>query len=714
MSRILLIIVAITISFSSSLSAKNEILWADYIFNEGDDKNFVLLGYNGIYKVNLETNEIEQGNLENSNNNYDFVRFNAEKKRIASKNYDKHLLKIHNYETKELISSFEIQPIYDEFTFSKDGNSIYTLNTNSLSFKSYDVLTGEVVNEFSIDTIFKSYPVFFNTDKEEIVLSVDSSLVYWSITENKLSRTIYINNNVYPANFLEEGKLIAYLDNGVFKIDSTSDGTNLVSKRFFEDSVYFKFSFYNCEICGMYFTSDNRYLLFNYGESEQIIYDITLDSIITLSEIDSISNKKVPFINAINSDFSKSIVSYTSSRYCARYAEMPVISREFYILDNRKYKNISSIPKGYVRGRTNYLFGDNNDNVILSTDEFNVLINKEEEFIQYIETEEKPVLLFNSSKSVLLKDSELLKVYNLETNQIEVEYDIGINYYDKYHYSNVGNGKVIAHDFRKVVVYNLSDFSLDSEFDFFQYGIDYTNIKFDGHSLITSYKDLKIYKYDIITQELTISNEILTPDDFIFRDFSSDGRFILYQNKDNKTITRYDVKRKEFLHGTLKGNRIDSTSRFEGIGFLGHREFVWYEYETDFITRKTSSLIYDFLNDTEKGFDNEGKPIISDYGDLFIGSRCPDYYSVNTIRDPQTSVETTTPITGGVYPNPASDFIKLDMNASDMNSSIEIYDAYGKQVMSTIYTGEDIDISSLTAGVYFVKVGASTHKFVKM
>ena len=79
-----------------------------------------------------------------------------------------------------------------------------------------------------------------------------------------------------------------------------------------------------------------------------------------------------------------------------------------------------------------------------------------------------------------------------------------------------------------------------------------------------------------------------------------------------------------------------------------------------------------------------------------------------------SSIKATTAIPGGVYPNPASDFIKLDMNASAMNSSIEIYDAYGKQVMSVIFTGEDIDISSLTAGVYFVKTPSQSYKFIKL
>ena len=54
------------------------------------------------------------------------------------------------------------------------------------------------------------------------------------------------------------------------------------------------------------------------------------------------------------------------------------------------------------------------------------------------------------------------------------------------------------------------------------------------------------------------------------------------------------------------------------------------------------------------------------------------------------------------------------MNASAMNSSIEIFDAYGKQVMSIIYIGENIDISGLTAGVYFVKMGDKPMKFIKL
>jgi hypothetical protein len=108
------------------------------------------------------------------------------------------------------------------------------------------------------------------------------------------------------------------------------------------------------------------------------------------------------------------------------------------------------------------------------------------------------------------------------------------------------------------------------------------------------------------------------------------------------------------------------------------------------------------------------EPIISDDGSLYYSHYCPTKYEIGSIRDPQSSVETTTAITSTVYPNPASDFIKLDMNVSTMNSSIEIFDAYGKQVMSAIYTGEYIDISKLTAGVYFVKTDSGTYKFVKM
>jgi len=67
-----------------------------------------------------------------------------------------------------------------------------------------------------------------------------------------------------------------------------------------------------------------------------------------------------------------------------------------------------------------------------------------------------------------------------------------------------------------------------------------------------------------------------------------------------------------------------------------------------------------------------------------------------------------------IYPNPANDFINITSQTSG-DKNVAVYDILGKQVISTI-TSERVDISSLTNGVYIVKISqngvSSTKKLV--
>ena len=74
-----------------------------------------------------------------------------------------------------------------------------------------------------------------------------------------------------------------------------------------------------------------------------------------------------------------------------------------------------------------------------------------------------------------------------------------------------------------------------------------------------------------------------------------------------------------------------------------------------------------------------------------------------------------------IYPNPANDFLHILINKNDPNSyAINIIDIMGNQIISQSVSKESIDISSLTSGMYFVKLLNSktgklvgTEKFVK-
>ncbi|MEI6089009.1 MAG: T9SS type A sorting domain-containing protein [bacterium] len=75
-----------------------------------------------------------------------------------------------------------------------------------------------------------------------------------------------------------------------------------------------------------------------------------------------------------------------------------------------------------------------------------------------------------------------------------------------------------------------------------------------------------------------------------------------------------------------------------------------------------------------------------------------------------------------IIPNPAGDFITVALKPSEgfepsEGSAIQIYNTFGERVLS-VGTGRDlsvrINIAALPKGIYFVKIGCETAKFVKM
>jgi len=72
-----------------------------------------------------------------------------------------------------------------------------------------------------------------------------------------------------------------------------------------------------------------------------------------------------------------------------------------------------------------------------------------------------------------------------------------------------------------------------------------------------------------------------------------------------------------------------------------------------------------------------------------------------------------------VYPNPATNSVKCIVNSEELNknTSVFIYDVYGREIIHKILDLRQktlkIDVSSLESGVYFIKVGEITRKFIK-
>jgi|GEM_PF-1301523 len=728
MTRIILIIIALTMAFSNSLSASNEIMSADFIFNLGNDKDFVLVGSEGyrdrlvVSEVNIETNKINHYVIDDDYYTIEFVTVNSVHQKIAIKSAHSNRIYIYHYGTSNLLSTLVLDSVYNNFAFSKDGNYLYTVNPVGYEFRSYDVITGEVTKEFDLTAALKQKYFYIDTENEEITVYNGSAYDIWSITEEKIVRS---GNGYIPFildKLLSDGALKAYMKNGTFYIDSTSNGTNIITKKFFENNDYLSDFFY-CNYCKLDVTSDMKYMLLNYSEKEQIIYDIVNDSIIELDPIiiDGYEERP-PYVHAINSDFTKSIVSYDKYWYCGRYLQMPMPWHKYYIYDNVKSGISSSIPEGYIEGVARSFYSDNNsvavigdnlEKVIIHNEDTKVLIDKEENFLRYIDIDATPVVLYDNSTMLGVLDSGLFRTYNLATDKYEKEFKVDIENIIKVYFPQEQD-VILFQDSNKVYVYDFKTFVQLREFDLKALGINPKLVKFDGIKFIVASDSSTIYKYDIYNGEQTVYKENESFKVYLYKDFSTDGEHLLYFKSPNKVL-KHNLRTGYLTEDTLFGQSFEYGRELTGIGFLGNHELVWYIYLHDPTQRGYyRSNIYDFTTKAETSMAGEFKPIISDNGKMYIGKYCPDDYFFRAIRDPQSSVETTPPITGSVYPNPAYDFIKLDMNASAMNSSIEIFDAYGKQVMSAIYTGEYFDISKLTAGVYFVKVGDETHKFVKM
>jgi hypothetical protein len=93
-----------------------------------------------------------------------------------------------------------------------------------------------------------------------------------------------------------------------------------------------------------------------------------------------------------------------------------------------------------------------------------------------------------------------------------------------------------------------------------------------------------------------------------------------------------------------------------------------------------------------------------------------DYMGIDTftVTRPSLAVSNANNAKVSIYPNPATDYLKL--NASSKISSVEIFDMSGKKVVTQL-VDNTVDVKSLAKGSYVIKIqdqnGTSTQKFIK-
>ncbi|MDY0089335.1 MAG: T9SS type A sorting domain-containing protein [Flavobacteriaceae bacterium] len=75
-----------------------------------------------------------------------------------------------------------------------------------------------------------------------------------------------------------------------------------------------------------------------------------------------------------------------------------------------------------------------------------------------------------------------------------------------------------------------------------------------------------------------------------------------------------------------------------------------------------------------------------------------DYYSGNPLK---------------IYPNPVNNILNFDILASLNNEFAEIFDITGKKILVEKLNGSSINVSSLSNGIYILKIGNQRNKFIK-
>ena len=168
------------------------------------------------------------------------------------------------------------------------------------------------------------------------------------------------------------------------------------------------------------------------------------------------------------------------------------------------------------------------------------------------------------------------------------------------------------------------------------------------------------------------------------------------------------------------------------LSFNNGKNIINSKYDDAFIAKYNSSGICQWAEKIAGDSSDYTKCIAIDNNDIYVGG---EYYSTTLnfnngkylnksgneegflSKYTQTNTSTTDkPIQNNisVYPNPATNYIEIQPSEG---SKIQIFNILGEIVLSVEQTPpsvQKINISNLTPGMYFIKIGNKVEKFVKM
>ena len=153
-----------------------------------------------------------------------------------------------------------------------------------------------------------------------------------------------------------------------------------------------------------------------------------------------------------------------------------------------------------------------------------------------------------------------------------------------------------------------------------------------------------------------------------------------------------------------------------GTGKFAKKTYSYYVHNL-YTTLYDGNIVYINNNESIKAF---GKAESIGISDFFILVATP-YFGNNNLPDTTVKFLSKEPVSVkdeltskhyNIYPNPVKNILEINLTENETPEFISIYNLYGQKVLENLYK-EQIDVSSLRSGVYFLRIGNRNCKFIK-
>ena len=150
------------------------------------------------------------------------------------------------------------------------------------------------------------------------------------------------------------------------------------------------------------------------------------------------------------------------------------------------------------------------------------------------------------------------------------------------------------------------------------------------------------------------------------------------------------------FHGYLNGTLIDSS-----MVYLA--DFTHTDSSLDYIVNVTPGFDWQLIGIPTNNVDSVVfKLESSDVG--AFGMNTPDFYCMDNVGSYPLSTNEISENKFSIYPNPASNHIKLKNIDNSSNYTVSIFDLFGKKIIYNLINPEYINISNLPKGQYLLRI----------